>query len=98
MPELNRLYPGDNLNLKGYPDLKQIIQLGHSSIRGVIKFKDSMVYANPQLTTLEIPDNTPGDEAFVSYKGGKQVSSFTNGELVNHARTLWDSHFSNSDN
>lgn len=47
MPELHSLYPGDELALKQYPHLKQIIQLGHTTIRGVIKFKDAMVYANP---------------------------------------------------
>jgi hypothetical protein len=50
MPELHSLYPGDELNLKAYPHLKQIIQLGHTTIRGVIKFKDSMVYANPKIS------------------------------------------------
>lgn len=47
MPELNSMYPGDALNAGSYPMLKQIIQTGHSNIRGVIKFKDSLVYAVP---------------------------------------------------
>jgi hypothetical protein len=51
MPELHSLYPGDELSLQNYPELKQIIQLGHTTIRGVIKFKDSMVYANPRFST-----------------------------------------------
>ena len=50
MPELQSLYPGDELNLKKYPNLKQIIQLGHNSIRGVIKFRDAMVYADPRIS------------------------------------------------
>lgn len=50
MPELNRMYPGDIMKLKSYPDLKQIIQLGHANIRGVLKFRDVMVYANPQIS------------------------------------------------
>ena len=64
MPELHSLYPGDELSLKAYPHLKQIIQLGHSTIRGVIKFKDSMVYANPKFSTFEIPENSASDLAF----------------------------------
>jgi hypothetical protein len=64
MPELHSLYPGDELNLKSYPNLKQIIQLGHTGIRGVIKFKDAMVYANPKLSNFEIPENAPSDVAF----------------------------------
>lgn len=71
MPELHNLYPGDELNLKNYPNLKQIIQLGHTSIRGVIKFKDSMVYANPKLSVYEIPENSPSDVAFQAYSNGK---------------------------
>jgi hypothetical protein len=67
MPELHSLYPGDELNLKNYPNLKHIIQLGHTSIRGVIKFKDSMVYANPNVSTIEIPANSNGDQVFEAY-------------------------------
>ena len=57
-----------------------------------------MVYAVPEMTNIQVPDNSSGDEAFVSYKDGREVSSYTNGELANHARTLWDSHFKSSDN
>ena len=52
MPELNKLYPGDPIQLDKYPHLKSIIQLGHKSIRGVIKYKDAMVYAKPKWTNL----------------------------------------------
>jgi len=94
MPELHSLYPGDELQLKAYPHLKQIIQLGHHTIRGVIKFKDSMVYANPSLSNNEIPENQAGDAAFSSYQNGKEVASFTSGDLVQHSRNLWNEHFS----
>jgi len=67
MPELNALYPGDEIALENYPSLKQIIQLGQTSIRGVIKFRDAMVYANPKLSNKQIPENSPSDVAFVSY-------------------------------
>lgn len=85
MPELNSLYPGDPILLKNYPHLKSIIQLGHVSIRGVIKFKDAMVYANPKLTTLSIPENSTSDTIFESYQGGKQVSSYTNADITRKA-------------
>lgn len=85
MPELHNLYPGDELNLKAFPHLKQIIQLGHTTIRGVIKFKDAMVYANPAVSLVQIPENSPSDLAFVSYQNGKEVASFTGGELVKHS-------------
>lgn len=85
MPELNKLYPGDSIKLDAYPNLKQIIQLGHQTIRGVHKFRDVMVYANPKLSHLEIPENTADDGAFVSYKDGKEVASYSSGELVRHA-------------
>lgn len=82
MPELNKLYPGDPIELAKYPNLKSIIQLGHKSIRGVIKYKDTMVYANPRLTNLSIPENSPNDEVFDSYQGGRKSSSFTNREIT----------------
>jgi hypothetical protein len=85
MPELHKLYPGDELNLKNYPNLKQIVQLGHTSIRGVIKFKDAMVYANPKLSNYEIPDNSASDIVFQTYANGKQTASLTSGDLVNHS-------------
>ncbi len=82
LPELHHLYPGDELNLKNYPYLKQIIQVGHQTIRGVIKFKDAMVYANPRLSATELPVNNSKDAAYESYRNGRLVSSFTNGELA----------------
>lgn len=71
LPELNKLYPGDQLELKQYPDLKHIIQLGHETIRGVLKFRDVMLYANPQQSHIEIPVNESEDGAFVSYRDSK---------------------------
>jgi hypothetical protein len=94
MPELNNLYPGDELNLSNYPHLKSIIQLGHTTIRGAIKFKDAMVYANPKLSTKELPTNTASDLAFEAYKNGKKVASYSSGDLASHANNLWNSQLS----
>jgi hypothetical protein len=90
LPELHSLYPGDELDLKNYPNLKQIIQLGHTTIRGVIKYRDAMVYSNPRVTNIEIPENSTSDAAFQSYKNGKQVSSQSNGDIANAALNLWN--------
>lgn len=82
LPSLHNLYPGDELNLENYPYLKQIVQVGHHTIRGVIKFKDAMVYANPKLSAVELPTNSSGDAAYQSYRGGRQVSTLSNGDLL----------------
>lgn len=55
MPELDSMYPGDPLSLSAYPHLKQIVQTGHGNIRGVIKYKDALAYAIPQLSPYELP-------------------------------------------
>jgi hypothetical protein len=62
----------------------------------VIKFKDAMVYANPKMSLVEIPENSTSDQAFEVYQGGKKVATYTNGDLSKHAQNLWDSHFSQS--
>ena len=55
MPELDKLYPGDAINVKSYPLLRQIIQTGHNNMRGVIQYKDALVYANPALSGFSLP-------------------------------------------
>lgn len=96
MPELDSLYPGDALNLSSYPSLKQIIQTGHSNIRGVIKYKDSLVYAVPKFSSYELPQNDASATLFECYKGGRKVSSLSSNEITTKSSELWDSHFSES--
>ena len=67
IPELHSLYPGDELSLKNYPNLKHIVQLGHSTIRGTLKFRDAMVYATPKYSTVQLPENSSSDVAFQAY-------------------------------
>lgn len=55
MPELHSLNPGQALSLSAYPHLKQVIQSGHSNINGVIKYKDSLVYAATSLSSFTLP-------------------------------------------
>lgn len=51
MPELKSMYFGDELNLKNYPNLKNIVQTGFKAIRGVNMFKDLTVYATPNYSS-----------------------------------------------
>ena len=82
MPELEKLYPGDPINLSSYPNLKQIIQTEHSLIRGVLKFKDALVYANSSISAYSLPQNSSNHQLFECYRNGKMVSQFTNGEIA----------------
>jgi acyl-CoA synthetase (AMP-forming)/AMP-acid ligase II len=93
MPELNNLYPGDEIKVKAFPQLKQIIQTAHSNIRGVIKFKDSLVYANTSMTGFSLPRNDASTSLFECYRGGRQVSSFSNGDIAEKSTQLWLNHF-----
>jgi len=45
-----------------------------------------MVYATPKYTSRQIPENSPSDNAFISYQGGKQVSSYSNGDITRFAQ------------
>ena len=94
MPELSSLYPGDELKINSFPNLKQIIQTDHSNIRGVIKFKDALVYANAALSGFSLPQNQSETNLFECYRDGKQVSSFTNGQIVEKSTQLWGDNWS----
>jgi hypothetical protein len=52
-----------------------------------------MVYANPSLSNFEIPENKASDVAFSSYLNGKEIASFTSGDLVSQSQNLWSNHF-----
>ena len=94
MPELHSLYPGDELALQNYPHLKQIVQLSHTTIRGVIKYKDSMVYANPRLSNQQLPENAASDVSYVTYQNGKESSTITSGDMTSYSQSLWSNHLS----
>jgi hypothetical protein len=61
MPELESMYFGQVLDTRKYPSLQNIVQTGFKSIRGVNMFKDMTVYASPQYSPYEIPENRPDD-------------------------------------
>ena len=96
MPELHSLYPGDELKLQNYPMLKQIIQTGHSNIRGCIKYKDSLVYATSEFAGFDLPQNDSSSQLFECYRDSRRVSTFTNGEIAEKSSDLWNNHFSKS--
>jgi hypothetical protein len=96
MPELNSLYPGDEIKVNAFPQLKQIIQTAHSNIRGVIKFKDALVYANTSMSGFSLPQNEASVSLFECYRGGRQVSNFSNGDIAERSTQLWNDHFSKS--
>lgn len=62
-------------------------------MRGVIKFKDSLVYANAALSGYSLPQNDASHALFECYSGGSS-SSLTNGDIVAHSENLWQSDFS----
>lgn len=97
MPELHKLYAGDEINLDRYPHLKQIIQLGQTTIRGTLKFRDSMVYVNPKQAVLEIPENRSNDTVFECYKDGKKVSDISSEDLTRKADQLYSQHLDTKD-
>jgi len=50
MPELGSMQRGQELSLSRYPNLELLVQTGFSGIRGVNKYKDVAVYANPSVS------------------------------------------------
>ena len=68
MPELSTLYAGQELNLAKYPNLKHVVQTGHQvGLRGVNKFRDLPVYANPAMSSRQIPENQGNWVTHVAY-------------------------------
>lgn len=55
------------------------------------KFRDLPVYANPAMSTRQIPENQGDWVTHVVYKGGREATSITSNELVQKTQSLWDS-------
>lgn len=92
MPELEGMYAGDELKLTKYPNLKLVVQTGFTKMRGVNMFKDVAVYANPKMSTYEIPLNASDSLTHSYLKDGREERAITSGELVRAADNLWSSH------
>ena len=67
-------------------------------MRGVNKFRDLPVYANPAMSTRQIPENQNDWVTHLAYKGGKEAVSLTSSDLVTKSQSLWDSSLSQSGN
>lgn len=92
------MYSGQELNLAKFPNLRHIVQTGHQAMRGVNKFRDLPVYANPAMSTRQIPDNQGDWVTHVVYKDGREAMSLTSSELVEKSSDLWSSVLSQSEN
>ena len=55
------------------------------------KFRDLAVYANPAMSTRQIPENQGDWVTHIAYKGGREAMSMTSSELVTRSADLWDS-------
>lgn len=63
LPELESTYAGNPLSFSKYPSLKHLINVGFHTLPGTFKFRQLLVYANPNFSTYRIPtdltDNIP---------------------------------------
>jgi len=69
--------PGQEMALSKFPNLRHIIQTGHKGIRGVNKFRDVAVYANPAMSTRQIPNNQGDWLTHIAYKSGREATSIS---------------------
>lgn len=88
MPELETMYFGDVLDTRKYPSLKNIVQTGFKAIRGVNMFKDMTVYASPQYSPYQIPENRPDDVVLIHQQNGRSTE-VTSEELVSKSQDVW---------
>ena len=84
---------GDEIDSK-YSSLEMIVQTGFNSVRGVNKFKDVAVYANPSMSSRQIQPNESDVLTHIALKGGREAGSFTSGEMVTKSQELWDQYLS----
>lgn len=96
-PDLEGAYPGEQLNLSAYPELKVIGQTGHDTIRGTTKFKDLMFYVNKEFTNLDLPENRGSTAAFEVFTNGRAAHSFSSEEMLDHAQRLFSEHFADGE-
>lgn len=94
IPELSTMMRGDELKAGKYPHLDMVVQTGHTGIRGVNKFKDVAVYANPAMSVRQIAPNDSDAVTHSVLKNGREVTSMTSGELVEKSEQLWSTHLS----
>jgi hypothetical protein len=71
MPELDGMYRGDELNISRYPNLKMIANTDFNELRGINRFKDVPVYANADMSSYQISENSPDDLFRIVLRDGK---------------------------
>lgn len=60
-PELESTYSGNPLSFSKYPNLKHLINVGFHTLPGTFKFRQLLVYANPNFTNYRIPTDLADD-------------------------------------
>ena len=86
MPQLEKTYLGEELNISGYPNLHHIIQTGHGHLAGINRFKDVAVYTGPNSSPYRIPENDPSANCITVLKNGQTHVSYTGSQLVDYAK------------
>ena len=94
LPELIDHYPGEKLKVNNFPNLRNVMHTGHTSIRGTSKFKENMLYTKPSLTNLRLPGTDGRALAFQYYLKGNYESKMTNLEVLQEAADIWRSYIS----
>lgn len=74
-PDLENSHSGSSLNSSEFPKLKHLVHVGFHTIPGTFKFRQLLVYANPNLQTHKLPD---GENAPLVYaQSGKGYKEYT---------------------
>lgn len=97
IPELTESRPGQKFASDNFPNLTNIIHTGHVTIRGTTKFKENMLYTHRSLTNYRIANPEADGVAFECYKGGEQICSYTNSELIAKAEDIWKNYLKGED-
>jgi hypothetical protein len=97
IPELSEHFPGQSLSIDNFPNLSNIMHTGHSTIRGTIKFKESLLYTNPRYSNLKIPGASGDNLAFEFYEKGDLKTSMTNAELLKESKDVWNKYLKGGD-
>jgi hypothetical protein len=87
LPELKQTQHGSLLKSAKFPGVSQVIQTGHSTIRGTIKLKQLPVYADFSQTSVVKPTQTAETLAFEHQRQGT-LTAVTQGQLYERISKL----------
>jgi acyl-CoA synthetase (AMP-forming)/AMP-acid ligase II len=88
LPELKQTQHGSLLKSAKFPGVSQVIQTGHSTIRGTIKLKQLPVFADSSQTSVVKPTPTAETLAFEHQRQGKALTAVTQGQLYERISKL----------